>query len=150
MQFPTQVPSSTDRGQERADGGTGPVRAETGGKLSSIRGPSFGVHERRKRGGGGGTGGRVPRSRKINGGRPPRNYAISAYFFFIGIFSNMFEIKWPKSEEKLNFGGRWVWVPMNPSPQNKACWRRPCPSPCSLPIKPPSNQKQKYGRWRKC
>ena len=24
---------------------------------------------------------------------------------------------WPKSEEKLNFGGRWVWVPMNPSPE---------------------------------
>ena len=59
----------------------------------------------------GGTGGRVPRSRKISGGRPPRNYDISVSFFLIGAianfaFSNIFEIKWPKSEEKLNFGGR--------------------------------------------
>ena len=30
-------------------------------------------------------------------------------------FSTIFKIKWPKSEEKLNFWGRWVWVPMNPS-----------------------------------
>ena len=31
-------------------------------------------------------------------------------------FSTIFKIKWPTSEEKLYFGGRWVWVPMNPSP----------------------------------
>ena len=35
------------------------------------------------------------------------------------VFSNIFEIKWSKSEEKLNLGGMWVWVPMNPSPQTK-------------------------------
>ena len=28
-------------------------------------------------------------------------------------------MKWPKSEEKLNFGGRWAWVPMNLSPPPK-------------------------------
>ena len=28
-------------------------------------------------------------------------------------------MKWLKSEEELNFGGRWVWVPMNPPPQSK-------------------------------
>ena len=68
----------------------------------------------------GGTGGRVPRSRKISGGRPPRSYNRSEYFFLKCLqffpFSNIFEIKWPKSEKKLNFWGRWVWVPMNPSP----------------------------------
>ena len=73
-------------------------------------------HGRRKRG----TGGRVPRSRKISGGRPPRSYNRSVYFFLKCLqfftFSNIFEIKWPKSEKKLNFWGRWVWVPMNPSP----------------------------------
>ena len=30
--------------------------------------------------------------------------------------SNIFKIKWPKFEEKLNFGRRWVWMPMNSSP----------------------------------
>ena len=38
-------------------------------------------------------------------------------FFFA--FSNIFKTKWTKSEEKLNFGGRWVWVPMTPIPQSK-------------------------------
>ena len=67
----------------------------------------------------GGGGERVPRSRKISGGRPPKNYDISASFFLAHdffSFSTIFKIKWPKSEEKLNFGGRWVWVPMNPFP----------------------------------
>ena len=85
---------------------------------------------RRKRGGGG-AGGRVPRSRKISGGRPPRNYARYFSIFFVDTipyfaFSNIFEIKWSNSEEKLNFGDRWVWVPINPSPPNKTWWRRPC------------------------
>ena len=66
-----------------------------------------------------GTGGRVPRSQKISGGRPPRNDYILASFFLHTdenfAFSTIFKIKCPKSEEKLNFGGRWVWVPMNPS-----------------------------------
>ena len=62
-------------------------------------------------------GGRVPHSRKISGGRPPRNYDISVSFFSTQV--DIFKIKWPKSEEKLNFGGTWVWVPMNPSPQTK-------------------------------
>ena len=62
-------------------------------------------HGRRKRGGGG----HVLRSRKISGGRPPRNNDISVSFFLHNdnfIFSNIFKIQWPKSEEKLNFGGR--------------------------------------------
>ena len=74
-----------------------------------------------------GTGGRVPRSQKISVGRPPRNDDISVYFF-LGtyesiVFSNLLK-KWSKSEEKLNFGGRWAWVLMNPSPK-KTLWRRP-------------------------
>ena len=80
----------------------------------------------------GGTGGpgRVSRSRKISGGRPPRN--DDRYFSIIFLdasenfaFSTIFKTKWSKSEEKLKFGGRWVWVPMNPSSPNKTSWRRP-------------------------
>ena len=59
----------------------------------------------------GGTRGRVPRSRKISGGRPPRNDDTYFSIFFIDTdenvaFSTISKIKWPKSEEKLNFGGR--------------------------------------------
>ena len=71
---------------------------------------------------GGGGGGRVPRSRKISGGRPPRNYDFSVSFFLTHenfAFANTFKIKWSKPEEKFNFEGRWAWVPMNPSPQTK-------------------------------
>ena len=66
-----------------------------------------------------GRGTRPPQS-KNQRGRPPRNDDISASFFLTQMknfaFSTIFKIKWPKSEEKLNFGGSWVWVPMNPSP----------------------------------
>ena len=45
---------------------------------------------------------------------------MKSLHFFISIsipfISTIFKIKWSKSEEKLSFGGRWVWVPMNPSP----------------------------------
>ena len=57
----------------------------------------------------GGTGGGVPRSRKISGGRPPRNNDISVSFFLTHdnfVFSTIFKIKWPKYEEKFNFEGR--------------------------------------------
>ena len=37
---------------------------------------------------GGGTGGRVPRSRKINGGRPPRNDEFN-YLFFLTHWKNL-------------------------------------------------------------
>ena len=62
----------------------------------------------------GGTGGRVPRSRKISGEHHPRNYHISASFFDTYenfAFSTIFKIKWPKSEEKLNFGGSGFGCP---------------------------------------
>ena len=46
-------------------------------------------------------------------------------------FSNIYKIKWSKSEEKLNFGGKWDWVPMNPSPKQNfvatpLLWIRQC------------------------
>ena len=69
---------------------------------------------------------------KKRGCRPPRNLDISVTFFLklFFAFSSIFKIKWPKSEEKLNFGGRWVWVPMNPTseppPPIKTSWRHPC------------------------
>ena len=47
--------------------------------VSTISATVTSVHGRRKRGG---TGGRVPRRRKISGGRPPRIYDISVSFFF--------------------------------------------------------------------
>ena len=41
-------------------------------------------------------------------GRPPRTEDISVFIFFTRIkilhFSDIFAIKWPKSEEKLSFG----------------------------------------------
>ena len=60
--------------------------------------------------------------RKISGGRPPRNEEISKTFFpdnYLNFsFSIIFKIKWLKSEEKLNFDGMWVWVPISPFPQS--------------------------------
>ena len=75
----------------------------------------------------GGRGTRPPQSKNQRGTSP--EIMIFQYLFLETFanfeFSNIFEIKWPKSEEKLNFGGRWVWMPMNPSPPNKTWWRRP-------------------------
>ena len=55
-----------------------------------------------------GDGGTRPRSRKISGGRPPRNDDISASFFLDAddniASSTILKIKWPKSEEQLNLG----------------------------------------------
>ena len=72
---------------------------------------------------GGGTGGRVPLPVEKSAGDIPPEIIIFQYLFLKYIcsfaFFNIFEIKWPKSEEKLSFGGRLAWVPMNPSPQTK-------------------------------
>ena len=58
--------------------------------------------------GGGGDGRTRPPQSKNLRGRPPRNDDISASFFWthlvIFAFSIIFKTKWPKSEEKLNFG----------------------------------------------
>ena len=45
------------------------------------------------------------------------NFFLDTHFDFE--FFNIFKIKWPKSEEKLHFWGRWVWVPVNPLPPLK-------------------------------
>ena len=68
----------------------------------------------------GGMGDASPAVEKSAGDVPPEimifQYLCLDTFANIA-FSNIFEIKWSKSEEKLNFGGRWVWVPnMNPPP----------------------------------
>ena len=65
------------------------------------------VRERRKRGGGG-TERRVSRVEQSAGDvPPPRNQDISVMFFLDTMynfaFSNIFKMKWPKPEEKLNF-----------------------------------------------
>ena len=73
--------------------------------------------------GGGGRGSQEPRTFENCGGRPPQKFGYFSIFFletFIFAFSNLFKINSPKSEEKLNFGGRWVWVPMNPTPRGVA------------------------------
>ena len=50
-------------------------------------------------------------------GDNPHKFGSSVSFFWkrircIFAFSNIFKIKWPISEENLNFWGRWVWVPI--------------------------------------
>ena len=69
--------------------------------------------------------GRVLRPREIekSAGDVPQNRGYFSIFFLDTYYnfalSSIFKIKWSKSEEKLNFGGRLGWVPMNPSPQAK-------------------------------
>ena len=57
-----------------------------------------------------GGGGARPPHKKISGGRPPEKWCYFS-IFFLDTYENfdlftIFKIKWPKSEEKLNFGGR--------------------------------------------
>ena len=66
----------------------------------------------------GGRGDASPAVENQRGTSPQKLYFCS---FFLDTYDNLafytiFKIKWPKFEEKLNFWGRWVWVPMNPSP----------------------------------
>ena len=66
-------------------------------------------------GGDGGTGPPVEQS----AGDVPQNRGYFSIFFDTYkkfSLSSIFKIKWLKSEEKLNFGGRLGWVPMNQSP----------------------------------
>ena len=71
--------------------------------------------------GGGGRGGRDPPLLKTAGFDSSQKFGHFSIFFLktykMFEFSNIFQTKWPKSEEKLNFGGRWVWVPMTLTPQ---------------------------------
>ena len=65
---------------------------------------------------------KTPISSKYQRETFPRNDDIWASFFLKYryenfAFSNLFRMKWPKSEEKLTFEGGWAGVPMNPSPQ---------------------------------
>ena len=59
-------------------------------------------------GGGGGRGTRIPEPKNQQG--CPPDFFMSVFFFLdtynIFTFSNIFQIKWPKSEEKLNFVGK--------------------------------------------
>ena len=66
--------------------------------------------------------GHEPCTFENRGGRPPRHLDISVTFsgiIHVFVSSNILKIKWPKSEDKLNFGGRLVCVPMNTTPQMK-------------------------------
>ena len=89
-----------------------PAQTRRAADLSALARSSVtqGRHRRGWRGSG-------PLHFKKRGCRPPRNLDISVTFFLKLFFAffNIFKIKWPKSDEKLNFGGRWVWVPMNPT-----------------------------------
>ena len=70
--------------------------------------------ERRRRGVGGGGRDHALENRE---GRPVRNLDISVLeTYTIFAFSNIFQIKWPKSEQKQFFLGRLVWVPINLTP----------------------------------
>ena len=66
--------------------------------------------------------GRHRRGSRGSGPRTFENCGDEGSFFLKRIFfafSNIFKLKWQKSEEKLNSGHSWVWVPMSPSPQSK-------------------------------
>ena len=71
-------------------------------------------------GGGGGVRGSGPPHFSKPRGSTPRNFDISVTFFLETIsnsaFFNILKIKWLKSDEKLNIGGRWVSVPMSSTP----------------------------------
>ena len=71
----------------------------------------------------------------------PINLDISVHFFLKRIKNQLFnicKIKWPKSEEKLNFGGRWAWLPINPPPPPiKILWH-------PFPLDPPLWAKAQY------
>ena len=75
-----------------------------------------------------GRGGRETAAFENRWGRPPQKFGHFSLFFFLKprinfCFSSIFKTKWPKSEEKLNFGSRWVWMPMTPTPLVKNSWR---------------------------
>ena len=71
----------------------------------------------------GGTGGTRPPRSESRRGTSPRNHGF--YRFLkeltkIFRFFKIFKIKWPKSQEKSEFGGRWVWrMRIHPPPQSK-------------------------------
>ena len=73
------------------------------------------------------SGGTPPRRRQISRGRPQKlgyfSIFLDTYKNFA--FSNIFKIKWSKSDDKLDFGGRCIWGPMNLSPQTKLCGNAP-------------------------
>ena len=98
-------------------GRAGPAQTRRAADLSTP--PKSFVTQRRHRRGSRGSG--LPHFKKTRVSTPQKfgyfsNFFLEVFFF---AFSYIFKIKWPKSEEKLNFGGRWVWVPMNPTPQSK-------------------------------
>ena len=78
-------------------------------------------HGLRKRGGGRGKA--SPAVEKSAGDVPQKlryfSILFSSHMKFLHFPSYIFKIKWPNSEEKLNFGGRWTSVPMSPSPPPK-------------------------------
>ena len=46
------------------------------------------------------------------------------------VIFKIFQIKWPKSEEKINFGGRWVWLSESSPTQNFMVTAWPWPHLC--------------------
>ena len=69
----------------------------------------------------GGRGGQDPRT-KTAGTTPKLGYfnIFSLETYNISAIPNILKIKWLKFEKKINVGGMWVRVPMNPSsPQSK-------------------------------
>ena len=93
-------PRGTDQGPERR-----------------IRGPAVEIraHGRRKRGD-------ASAVEKSAGDIPEKFWYFGIIFLDTNdnfTLTNIFKLKWPKSEEKLNFGGRWSWVPRNPFPPTK-------------------------------
>ena len=51
----------------------------------------------------------LPKALKVPFGPPNDKFFTIFFLFFIFIFFQIFKIKWPKSEEKSDFGGRLGW-----------------------------------------
>ena len=70
----------------------------------------------------GGWGRTRPPSQKVEEGRPPEIVIFKLFQHLTQSFRflRIFKIKWPKSEEKQECGGRWVWrARIRPPPQWK-------------------------------
>ena len=74
----------------------------------------------------GGHGGRVPRSRKISGGRPPEIMIFQYLFLHIWKFCifHHFQNKVAEIRGETKFWGRWRLGAYESVPPNKTSWRR--------------------------
>ena len=79
---------------------------DTGGSSRSVWGGGQMVGPQPMGPGTGGSRGGHPSNFETGGGRRPSHFDEKMHLFFFLFGIGIFEIKWPKSEEKFEFGGR--------------------------------------------